>query len=184
MLSRVKRTIENSVEPITRIIYKLHIKPNHLTILACVLSIITGYLIASGKIVCGVILLSITGLLDMLDGALAKNHGMTTRFGEFLDSVCDRFTDGAILIGIGILSGEWILASIAIVIGALVSYTKAKGEKILGVDYSVGIMERSERLIVILIGLLFNYIREALIIVIVFSFITIIQRILYVKKRI
>lgn len=181
MLSKVKKRFESFLYPLTEVITGIGLKPNHITIIACFLGIISAYVISLGRVIEAVILFTISGFFDVLDGAIAKNHKMITKIGEFLDSVCDRIVDGSILIGIGIYSKEWLLVSLAIVFSVLVSYTRAKGEKLIE-KCDVGIMERSERIIVLLVGLLFGLIKQALIILIVLSFITVLQRIWYVKK--
>lgn len=182
MLSKVKKEFEEYLYPLTKLIFNAGFRPNHITLFACALGISSAYLISIGKIVEAVALLAISGFFDILDGALAKNHRGVTKLGEFLDSVCDRIVDGIVLVSIGIFFNEWLLASIALILSNLVSYTRAKGEKLIN-KCEVGVMERSERLLVLLGGLILGVVREALIVLIILSFVTVVQRILYVRKN-
>lgn len=124
----------------------------------------------------------------MVDGALARNTKKSTAFGGFLDSVLDRYVDLAIAFGIFInfiKKGEHdfaILTFFAAIGIVLVSYTKARAESS-SLSCNTGLFERPERTIVILFGLFFDLLKVSVILLAIFSHITVIQRILFVRAK-
>jgi CDP-diacylglycerol---glycerol-3-phosphate 3-phosphatidyltransferase len=96
-------------------------------------------------------------MLDMVDGAVARASGRSTKFGALLDSSCDRVADAAVFAGIGWYFARhdqpWLLAAclLCLVLGSLTSYIRARAEG-LGMTASVGFAERAERLIIVLVG--------------------------------
>jgi CDP-diacylglycerol--glycerol-3-phosphate 3-phosphatidyltransferase len=127
------------------------------------LAAVTGVCISLGWFWEGTVLLTVGGLMDTLDGVVAKAAGTASKKGAFFDSVADRVADGLIFGGVA-----WYLASgrdprlavlpFAIVaVSALISYERAKGES-LGYDAKGGLMERAERLILLGVALLMNVI--------------------------
>jgi archaetidylinositol phosphate synthase len=135
---------------------KVHINPDIVTIIGLLLSIFAGVLFASGNLVAGAIFIIISGFCDMIDGAIARTQNRKTKFGGFLDSTCDRFADGAILIGImysGIINP--ILGALAIHSSLTVSYIRSRAESE-GIRCDIGIAERAERLLIIVIGALLS----------------------------
>ena len=131
---------------------KIEIDPNIVTLIGLLISIFSGVLFASGNLAAGALFIIISGICDMIDGAIARSHNRRTKFGGFLDSTCDRFADAAILIGI-IYSGfvDPILGALAIHSSITVSYVRSRAEQE-GIKCSVGIAERAERLLIITIG--------------------------------
>ncbi|MCD7782044.1 MAG: CDP-alcohol phosphatidyltransferase family protein [Methanosphaera sp.] len=126
--------------------------PNTVTLIGLFISIFAGVLFASGNLIAGAIFILLSGVCDMIDGAIARSLDRRTRFGGFLDSVCDRFADVAILIGI--MYGGYIdpiLTALAIHSSLTVSYVRSRAETE-GVKCSVGIAERAERLLIIVVG--------------------------------
>ncbi len=148
--------------------------------------VITGHLFAAGFVVL------ITGFFDILDGALARYTARTTRFGAVIDSVLDRLSEAVVLLGILVLyAGEQYFAGILIVgvalIGSLlVSYIRARAEA-MGLECQVGLFTRAERVIVLALGLLLSQIDYALVtalaIIAVFSFVTVVQRVVHVGQQ-
>lgn len=96
-------------------------------------------------------------MLDMLDGAVARASGRSSKFGAVLDSACDRVADAAIFAGLAWYFARhdqpWLLAAclLCLVLGSLTSYIKARAEGV-GLTCNVGIAERAERLIIVLVG--------------------------------
>ncbi|MBE6485618.1 MAG: CDP-alcohol phosphatidyltransferase family protein [Methanosphaera stadtmanae] len=131
---------------------KIEIDPNIVTIIGLFISIFSGVLFASGNLAAGALFIIISGICDMIDGAIARSQNRRTKFGGFLDSTCDRFADAAILIGI-IYSGfvDPILGALAIHASLTVSYVRSRAEQE-GIKCSVGIAERAERLLIITLG--------------------------------
>jgi len=174
--------------PIVGILSKSGITPNALTFINLALNIVAAYVIATGHFLLGGGLVLVSGLFDLLDGALARFTKQTTKFGAILDSTVDRISEAAILCGLLI----WYLARggrleivliFAVLIGSfLVSYVRARAEG-LGWQCQVGLFTRAERVIVLAIGLLINQIFIALCVLVVFVFTTVVQRLVYLWKQ-
>ncbi|AEA47091.1 archaetidylinositol phosphate synthase [Archaeoglobus veneficus] len=178
MLSQIKSYTTSLLTPITAVLAKAGLKPNHLTFLGLFFGFAAALLICQGMAVFGAMAVLLSGLMDMLDGALARNAGKTTPFGGFLDSVFDRYVDVAIFIALGVYGADWLIVSIALSGALLVSYTRARAEHIIP-KCDVGIAERGERLLIIVAGLLTNHIWHAVAIVAVLSHITAIHRVIH-----
>ncbi len=181
MLSPLKSVISEILSPLTGLIVKTGIKPNHLTILGLLVGFLSAYLIAIGHILAGGIFILISGFFDILDGALARNQVLVSEFGGFLDSVLDRYVDVAIFIALGIYGINWLYVAIAMSGALLVSYTRARAEKVIE-KCDVGIAERGERLVIIFIGIATTHVELAVIIVAVLSHLTALQRIYHTHK--
>jgi CDP-diacylglycerol--glycerol-3-phosphate 3-phosphatidyltransferase len=181
-------------EPIVRILSRTRITPNTLTFINLVLNIFAAYVIATGHLLLGGILVLVSGLFDLLDGALARFTSQTTRFGAILDSTVDRISEAAILCGLLIwyvpqegASSRIVLIFIVLIGSFLVSYIRARAEG-LGWQCQVGLFTRAERVIVLAIGLIagriwVHSVFVALCILAVFVFITVAQRLIYLWKQ-
>jgi len=176
--------------PVVRILSKSGITPNALTFINLALNIIAAYVIAAGYFLLGGVLVLVAGLFDLLDGALARFIEQTTKFGAILDSVVDRISEAAILCGLLIWyipqeeAGLEIVLIFVVLIGSfLISYIRARAEG-LGWQCQVGLFTRAERVIVLAIGLLTNQIFIALCVLVVFVFITVVQRLAYLRKQV
>ncbi len=178
MLSKIKPKIGGLLKPLTEKISSIGIKPNHITALACIFGFFSAYFIIVKEIAIALVFLILSGFFDALDGALARNERLKTDFGGFLDSVLDRYVDASVILAAGIYSGHLFLSAIAVVGALLVSYTRARAENIIE-KCDVGIAERGERTVILIIGLLFNYVFYALVIIAVLSHITAVHRIIY-----
>ncbi len=180
-------------QPVVRLLAKTPITPNAITWFGFLLAagaaalIITEHLFAAGFVVL------IAGFFDIMDGALARRTNQTTRFGAILDSTLDRLAEAVLLLGIIVLyvRGGFIvgilLAGVALPSSLLVSYIRARAES-LGLECEVGLFTRAERTIVLALGLLLSQIDYAflviaLAIIVVFSFFTIGQRLIYVWQQ-
>ena len=186
----IKRNLAYRItDPIVGILSKRGIKPNALTLINLALNIIAAYVIATGHFFLGGVLVLVAGLFDLLDGALARFTKQTTNFGAILDSVADRISEAAILCGLLIwympqqeASLEIVLVFIVLIGSFLVSYIRARAEG-LGWQCQVGLFTRAERIIVLAIGLLINQVFIALCVLVVFVFITVVQRLVYLWKQ-
>jgi len=175
--------------PVVRILSKSGITPNALTFINLAVNLIAAYVIATGHFLLGGVLVLVAGLFDLLDGALARFNKQTTRFGAILDSVVDRISEAAILCGLLIwyipqeeTGLEIVLIFVALIGSFLISYIRARAEG-LGWQCQVGLFTRAERVIVLAIGLLANQIFIALCVLVVFVFITVVQRFVYLRKQ-
>ena len=192
-LSDLRKTLAyRFTEPVARLLAKTAITPNVITWLGFLLAVGAAAFIVSEHLFAAGWVVLVAGFFDMLDGALARYTNQTTRFGAVLDSTLDRLSEAVLLLGILVFyAGEQsiagiLLASVALVSSLLVSYIRARVEA-LGLECQVGLLTRTERVIVLVLGLLLHQIDNALIIalaiVVVFSFFTAGQRLLYVWKQ-
>jgi CDP-diacylglycerol--glycerol-3-phosphate 3-phosphatidyltransferase len=132
------------------------------------------------------------GFFDILDGALARRIKKVTPFGGVLDSALDRLSEAAVLLAILVLYAQEaaftpiILTCLALIGSLLVSYVRARAEGA-GLECRVGLFTRGERVVVLVLGLLLSHIDYALVIalaiIVVFSFVTVIQRLVYAWQQ-
>ena len=177
--------------PLSRLvpwIERTGITPNGLTLLGFVLTVVAAYLLATGIFVWGAVVLTVGSIFDMMDGHLARATGQTSVFGAFLDSSLDRYSESVILIGLTYYFAgqgrptEVVLLSATLVGSLMVSYTRARAEG-LGIECKVGIFQRPERVVLLVVGLLFGWIVPVLWILAVFTNITALQRIYEVYQQ-
>jgi archaetidylinositol phosphate synthase len=125
----------------------------------------------------GGVFLALSGLLDIVDGAVARSTGRTSLRGAFLDSTLDRVAE--VIVFLGILVGNYAnpaLVLVALSLSLMVSYTRAKGDS-LGVSMAgVGVGERSERLLVIIVASLFSLVWIGILVVIFLALVTFLER--------
>jgi CDP-diacylglycerol--glycerol-3-phosphate 3-phosphatidyltransferase len=163
------------------------ITPNALTVVGLALNFVVAGVLASGSLVAGGVLLLAAGVFDMLDGALAKVTNQMTRFGAFLDSTLDRYSEIVVFFGLLIhLQANGLQVETALVYAAaagslLVSYARARAEA-LGFDCEVGLLARPERVIVLAAGLLLGYPAVALWVLALMTNVTAVQRIVHVWR--
>jgi CDP-diacylglycerol--glycerol-3-phosphate 3-phosphatidyltransferase len=207
-----KRVAHQILDPIVRGMLGLGLQPDHLTVLGFALSLGAGFAFAIGKFRIAATVALVAGVCDILDGQLARLGGKVTRFGGFLDSTLDRIAEAALFVGIAwyyiaqlvdmtinpgrvIANAQHNLFPLTFAVTALnavlglvgsfmVSYTRARAEG-LGLECKVGWFERPERLVVLIIAGFFGLgpvIPGMLIVLVVFSFATAIQRMAHVWK--
>lgn len=164
------------------------ITPNQLTLAGFLLNLMTGWLYASGHLLGGTAVLVIAGLADMLDGALARASGQATKFGAFLDSTLDRYSDFFLFGGLALYfvrQGQYdlFLVTLGAMAGAFVtSYAKARAENLIE-KCNAGFFERAERVILLGIGTLITpALPWVLWILLIGTNATAVQRILYTRK--
>jgi CDP-diacylglycerol--glycerol-3-phosphate 3-phosphatidyltransferase len=176
------------LEPIARFISQTGLSPNVITIIGFVLMIGVAIVLAQGYFFLGGWLIIAAVLFDAVDGTLARMMGRTSRFGAFLDSTLDRFSEAVIFLGIFIhLSGEnekvALILIYATVVGSLmVSYARARAEGI-GIPLKDGLFTRFERILLLVIGLISNQLTLILWLLAIFSNLTAVQR-MYLVWRI
>ncbi|HIH44113.1 MAG TPA: CDP-alcohol phosphatidyltransferase family protein [Candidatus Methanoperedenaceae archaeon] len=183
MLSEKKEILTAFIKPLARAI--TNVNPNSLTLLGLLTSLAAGYLFALGDSIEGGVLLLVSGFFDVLDGAVARENGRVTRFGGFLDSVCDRYADSAVFVGImyagyPVQRDLWLAAAFALVGSLMVSYTRARAGEV-GASSLPGLAERAERLLLVSIGAVAGYLYWAVVAVAVLSHITVLQRVLVAR---
>ncbi|WP_159941348.1 MULTISPECIES: phosphatidylinositol phosphate synthase [unclassified Nocardiopsis] len=145
--------------PLGRSLARIGITPNIVTIVGAVGVIVSAlYFYPRGQLYAGSVIITVFALFDMLDGAVARANDSASAFGAFLDSSLDRIADAAILAGLmwwfidggedPLLAG---LTLFCLISGFMVSYIKARAEG-LGVNCDVGVAERTERLVIVLVA--------------------------------
>ncbi len=181
MLSRIKPKTTELLDPITNVLARLGVKPNHLTITGFLIGLTSAILISKGYGRIGAIVILLSGLFDALDGALARNTGNVTEFGGFLDSVLDRYVDIAVFMSLGFYGVDWFLVVLALSGALMVSYTRARAENVIE-RCDVGFAERGERLLIIVLGLLTGFVWQAVVLVALLAHMTALHRVLHTKR--
>jgi CDP-diacylglycerol--glycerol-3-phosphate 3-phosphatidyltransferase len=183
------------LDAIVRRLALARVNPNVLTFLGLVVNIVAAFLFGYANtenqarmfLYAGLVIIG-SGFFDLVDGAVARASNRVTRFGGFFDSVVDRYSDASQFVGLMVFYGRSgrsvyvILAAIAMISAIMVSYTRARAESLIG-SCRVGFMERPERLVLVIIGALFNRMAPVLWIIAVLSTITVIHRIRYTWTR-
>ncbi|MEM1569743.1 MAG: archaetidylinositol phosphate synthase [Candidatus Bathyarchaeia archaeon] len=187
MLNKVRATAEKFTDVLAKLFAQVGFKAEYLSFLGLLAAILAGltYSIKGevGLYIASVLVI-LSGFFDMLDGAVARATGTADRLGSFLDSTMDRFSDSAIIGGL-ILSGRVPieLGFISLIGSLLTSYVRAKAES-LGLEMSgVGLVERGERILIIALSGFLKAMDIGIWILAVLSLVTVVQRILYVYRR-
>lgn len=168
------------------------ISPDFLTWTGFLITLGAGALIITEHFFAAGFTVLAAAFFDMLDGALARTTDRVTKFGAVLDSTLDRLSESALLLSLMIVYASdgsipgVALVGLALIFSLMVSYIRARAEGI-GLECTVGIFTRTERVVVLVLGLLLSQIEYALIIalgiIVAFSFITTIQRVLHVRRQ-
>ncbi len=177
---RLRATVSRGLTPIGNGLERCGIGPDGLTLLGLMLSIVTAVLIGSGHLLWAVFGLAASGLVDLLDGTVARTSGRASPRGAFFDSVMDRASDAVVFGGVawylGRSSGRLpVLALAAVALAMMISYERAKAEG-LGYDARGGLMERAERMVMLGIGLVFDVLVPVLWIMVGLMAFTAVQR--------
>lgn len=176
-------------KPFESILVKSGLNPNVLTLAGFAVNLLAAVAIALHHLLWGGVIVLFAGLFDLLDGSLARASKKVTIFGGLLDSVLDRISEAAVLFGLLVFyvtkgnAGLQVLLVFLVLVGSfVVSYVRARSEG-LGLQGKVGVFTRGERVVVLVLGLLLNQLVVALLILLVFSFATIIQRMLFAWQQ-
>ncbi|MGD0362467.1 MAG: CDP-alcohol phosphatidyltransferase family protein [Bryobacteraceae bacterium] len=160
------------------------IHPNVLTFLGLVINIVAAYLFAAGSFRWAGAVVIGAGLFDMVDGRVARETNRVTRFGGFFDSVLDRYSDLALLMGLLVYYASIdrffyvVLTAIVMTASVMVSYTRARSENTIP-KCKVGFLERPERVVLLIIGALFDRMAPVLWVIAVLGNLTVIHRMIY-----
>lgn len=179
---------EAKLKPVGHQIKRTGITADHLTIMGLVMAVGAAVVIGFGWWHVGLLLVVLTGIPDLLDGAVAKASGTAGPRGAFFDSTVDRVTDallfGAVAVYYSFNQPSWVWLPVAVLASASwVSYIRAKAES-LGFDARGGLVERAERFIIFLVALLFPVLMiPALILMLVLNVATAGQRFVKVWKQ-
>jgi archaetidylinositol phosphate synthase len=192
--SKLKKRFEGVIAGTVKPLADAGITPNIVTISGLVVSFAAAacyvyWRTAAYLLPLAGILILFSGVLDAVDGVIARTTGKVTVFGGFLDSVSDRYSDAVIISGLilgGLCDSKWGLITLS---GSLlVSYTRAKSES-LGIPMAaVGFAERAERMILLALltfgaTLCLEFLEYGVILLAILSHITVVQRVLYFKEK-
>ena len=192
--SALKPAVTRLINPLARAALRVGLTPNSVTILGALgLIISAAYFYSTEQYFVGTLVITVFALSDLFDGAMARisDEGATS-WGGFLDSTIDRVTDSAIVISLALplIRDEDLLAYpavVALVTGVLIPYIRAKAESF-NIACSVGITERTERLVIILVAAGFHGLDVPYILAIgiwslaVLGLVTVFQRLQVVRK--
>ncbi|MGC8792840.1 MAG: CDP-alcohol phosphatidyltransferase family protein [Bryobacteraceae bacterium] len=160
------------------------INPNVLTFLGLTINMAAAVLLARGKFQAASLVIMTAGLFDMVDGRVARTTNRVTAFGGFFDSVIDRYSDLVLLMGLLVYYASInrffyvVLTAVVMTGSVMVSYVRARAECIIP-KCKVGFMERPERIVLLIIGALFDRMAAVLWVIAVLANITVIHRMLY-----
>lgn len=180
--------LDNLLQRALPFLFRKPVNPNVLSVIGVVVSLAAAAVFPLGWFVLGGVLIVAGGAFDLIDGVVARYHGISTRFGAFLDSTLDRVSDMALLLGLAMyysLSGEpgyVLLAGYTLAASALVSYAQAKAELVVP-GFRVGIFERGERIVILALGALTGFMVAALWVLAVGSTITVVQRFAHAYRQ-
>lgn len=191
----IREFLERVTRPIGVALVRARLSANVLTVLGTLVVAGGAWMVASGKSVAGGWVLLGGSVFDTLDGAAARASGIKSRAGAFLDSSLDRVSDAVIFgavawhlrpgsaanAGWGPFDG-FALAMMCLVLGFLTSYLKARAEG-LGFECNLGIAERGERVVIVILGLLTGLLVPALALLTAASAVTVVQRFVHVWKQ-
>jgi len=188
LTERLRSLFGKILNSLGRSLAKLGIKPDMVTLLGVIGSCAGAYFIHQGQLQIGAWIVLASGLLDALDGALARELGNSKPFGALLDSVADRVSEIAIMLGLMLYflgrqdETGCLLVLLALSGSLLVSYVRARSQS-LGSDPKVGILTRVERCLVIFLSLVFAKPLIGLGILTALTFVTILQRLFFAWKE-
>ncbi len=197
MMERFRAFFTKVISPVAHLLLKLGVSPDAVTLVGT-LGVAAGALVffPQGKLATGVLVITAFVFSDLLDGTMARTSGRVSPFGAFWDSTLDRIGDGAIFIGLA-LYFAWeepsrlylVLSLVCLLMGGVTSYARARGET-LGFDVKVGIAERADRLVAILVLTFFSAVLDlpvllyiALWALAIASTVTVCQRVWVVRKQ-
>lgn len=175
--------------PITRYLYRplstriagvlarTRMTPVQVTWLSAIIALAGAICFAFGAYVAGAILTFIGSVTDCVDGDLARLTSRTSRSGAFLDSVLDRWTDAALILGLTFSDLDRLapVGAFALVASLLTSYTRARAQS-LGTDCPEGVGGRDARILVLVLAALTGFVREGLLVVVVLGVVTSVHR--------
>jgi archaetidylinositol phosphate synthase len=194
MLTRLKQKIQSVLATEAKIAHGIGLTPNRITVLGAFLAFLSAFVYAEWQtnpflLLLATVLLLLSGFCDALDGVVARLYKQATVFGGFLDSLLDRYADAVVYAGIGfggLCNLYWGLMA-AIIGSLLVSYSRARAEAAGLKMESIGLAERAERVLILVVASLVGIFWQptmvmnvAIILLAVLTNLTVLQRTLYV----
>lgn len=167
---------------IVKLLIGARVHPNLLTVIGLGINGVAAWLFARGEFFSAGIIVLLGAVFDLIDGPVARQSNQVTRFGGFLDSVLDRYSDLILLMGLLVYYASinrffYIILTAVVMTGSvLTSYARSRAENCIP-SCKVGFLERPERIVLIIIGALFNHMAPVLWVIAVLSNITVVHRI-------
>ena len=161
---------------------KIH--PNMLTFIGLLINVYAAVLLGRGEFFAGGLVVLGAGLFDMVDGRVARHTNQVTMFGGFFDSVLDRYSDLGLLMGLLVHYASIdrffyvVLTAVVMTGSVMVSYTRARAENTIP-QCKVGFAERPERVVLLIIGALFDRMAPVLWVIAVLANLTVLHRMIY-----
>jgi len=183
---RWRKGVEQGLGPIGDRLRRMGVTADALTVFGLLCSVATAILIGSGHLAWAVVGVIVSGVADLLDGAIARGSGQASPRGAFFDSVSDRASDALLFGGVAwyLIPDSPYYAILAFAVAAcsmLISYERARAEA-LGIDARGGLMERAERFVFLAVGLAFNVLVPMLWIMLALTSFTAVQRFIRVYR--
>lgn len=164
------------------------IHPNVFTCVGLAINAVGAWMLSRGEFFQAGLVVLLAAVFDLVDGPIARSSGRVTRFGGFLDSVIDRYSDLILLVGMLVYYasvnrfGYIVLTAVAMTGSVMVSYVRARSENEIP-KCKVGFLERPERIVLLIIGTLFNRMTAVLWVIAVLSNLTVVHRIVHTWKE-
>src|SRR5436853_6045831 len=164
------------------------INPNVLTFFGLVINIVAATFLAVGRFNTAGLVLIFAGIFDMVDGRVARATNQVTRFGGFFDSVLDRYSDLALLVGLLVYYGTInrpsyvVLTAIVMTASVMISYTRTRAENIVP-TCKVGFLERPERIVLLILGALSDRMAPVLWVIAILGNLTVIHRMIFTYQE-
>lgn len=184
----LRRIFRGVLESLAAFANRFGIKPNFITAGGLLGNLLASVLIATGYLFWGGLIAMLVGPLDALDGAIARLRGESGKYGAFVDSVTDRYSEIALYGGLLVYfneTGSWrdaLLVFFAAVGSIMVSYVRARAEA-LHYTAKIGLFTRAERYLVLVPGIIFGYPRVSLWLLAILANFTALQRFLHVRRQ-
>src|SRR5262245_59563384 len=167
---------------IIKLCVKLRIHPNILTLIGVLINVAAGIALAARKFVLAGVVMIVANIFDFIDGKVAHQLHLESRFGAFWDSTLDRFSDLALLTGLIFLysklgrSDYVLVAALTLIFSIMTSYARARAESLID-RCKVGFMERPERIVLFMIGAFTNRMAAVLLVILALSVLAVVNRI-------
>jgi len=180
--STVGKELDVWIRRLFPFLFRRRLDPNALTVAGALVSTAAAVVLGLGAPRSGGLLILLGGFFDLVDGVVARHHGLSTRFGAFLDSTLDRWVDVVLVAGVAVYfarlgePGHVALAGATTGAMVLVSYAKARAELVIE-RLDVGLLERAERVVILAAGALSGFLAAALWVILIGSAFTAGQRI-------
>jgi phosphatidylglycerophosphate synthase len=173
---------------IIRTAVALHIHPNVLTFVGVLINVAAACALGVGRFTTAGIIMIVANIFDFIDGKVAQETQLVSKFGGFWDSVIDRFSDIALFIGLIYLYSELgrtdyvMITALAMLFSIMTSYARARAESLIP-KCKVGFMERPERIVLFMIGAFTNRMAAVMWVILVLSVVTVADRIFYTWRQ-